>query len=648
MTKRFAALLAIGVFLCLTFASLLLADEAAAPLSITGHDPSANEVGVPLIPNIQATFDDDVNVATIGNNTFVVHGHLGGLAPGSFTYNSDRRKLTLDPTRSFHAGEVVRVSATSRISSTGGTALTPYGWQFTVGPVRTRRFAGFIDSSAALLGVQWGDVAWGDYDNDGDLDILLAGHDGISPISRVYRNDGPISGFTDISAAIRAGESVAWGDYDNDGDLDILLAGHTGTAYASEVYRNDGGGTFTGITAGLLGVTRSCVAWGDVDNDGDLDILLAGYAGGVVFASAVYRNDGALGFSDIGAGLTGLSDASAAWGDYDNDGDLDILLMGQDIGYWRSTIVYRNDGGGAFTDIGAGLLGMAYGSCSWADYDNDGDLDILLTGEEQGGWPATELYRNDGASGFTLVSPGLPDLADSCAAWGDYDSDGDLDVVLAGRDAVSLPATFVYRNDGGGAFTDIGAGLADVEDGAVAWGDVDGDGDLDILLTGEQFSGKLTAKVYRNNSVPTLGTVTPDSGSGPVNVTTYFDTSWKDTDDWGDLKQCYFHIGDSPTLAGNVTLLYNSVKRKLWLLDDSGTAWLGGCTPGHAVYFSNSQAALDCLNTTVHHSGETLTVRWAIEFKPGFEGAKRLGLKCKDRGKAKAKGKWKGTWTVTP
>ena len=88
---RFAASLVIALFLCLTFASQLLADGAAAPLSIIGHDPSANEVGVPLIPNINATFDDDVNVATIGNNSFVVHGNMGGLAPGSFTYNNDRR-----------------------------------------------------------------------------------------------------------------------------------------------------------------------------------------------------------------------------------------------------------------------------------------------------------------------------------------------------------------------------------------------------------------------------------------------------------------------------------------------------------------------------------------------------------------------------
>jgi uncharacterized repeat protein (TIGR01451 family) len=148
------------------------------------------------------------------------------------------------------------------------------------------------------------------------------------------------------------------------------------------------------------------------------------------------------------------------------------------------------------------------------------------------------------------------------------------------------------------------------------------------------------------NSAPALGAVDPSSGSGPTGVTTYFTTTWTDASGWEDLKHCYFHIGDSPSIVGNVTLLYNAAKNKLWLRTDDGSAWTGGYLPGTDNTLENSQAIVDCNLTTAEGSGDTLTVKWAIEFKPGYTGTKKLGLKCKDRSKAKAKGKWKGTWTI--
>jgi hypothetical protein len=148
------------------------------------------------------------------------------------------------------------------------------------------------------------------------------------------------------------------------------------------------------------------------------------------------------------------------------------------------------------------------------------------------------------------------------------------------------------------------------------------------------------------NQKPELGTVVPASGSGPVGVTAYFTTTWQDANGWADLKQCYFHIGASPSLLGNVTLMYNAVKDKLWMRTDDGTAWFGGYAPGSANTMENSQAVVHCRLTTVQGDGETLSVKWAIEFKAGYEGSKKTGLKCKDRDKARAKAKWKGTWTV--
>ena len=107
--------------------------------------------------------------------------------------------------------------------------MRPTQWGFTAGPVKPRCLGGFVDSGPAddaLTGVNNSSVAWGDYDDDGDLDILLTGYDGSNTlVAKVYRNDGGV--FVDIGAGLTGVNysSVAWGDYDNDGDLDILLTG---------------------------------------------------------------------------------------------------------------------------------------------------------------------------------------------------------------------------------------------------------------------------------------------------------------------------------------------------------------------------------------------------------------------------------------
>jgi uncharacterized repeat protein (TIGR01451 family) len=469
--------------------------RAASPFVITAHQPVTHEVGVALTANISATFDEDVNASTVTSRTFAVHGHLGGLASGTFAYDGGTRTVTLDPDRPFHAGEELRVTATDAISSSGGAALTPYGWQFTAGEVYSRCVAGFADTHAALAGVFLSSVAWGDYDNDGDLDILLTGYDGSAGVSKVYRNDA-VGGFTETIGADLTGVadgSVAWGDYDNDGDLDILLTGGGTSGPLSKVYRNDGGGTFEDIAADLAPVMESSVAWGDYDNDGDLDILLTGWDASTP-VSRVYRNDGGSTFTEIAAGLTPVYRGSVAWGDCDNDGDLDILLTGWDGS--PVSKVYRNDAGGTFTEIAHGLTPVHRGSVAWGDYDNDGDLDILLTGEDSGGNRLSKVYRNDGPSGFTDIGVGLTGVRYSSVAWGDYDNDGDLDILLTGESGSGYVSK-VYRNDGG-TFTDRGAGLTGVYVSSVAWGDYDNDGDLDILLTGATGSIAVS-KVYRND-----------------------------------------------------------------------------------------------------------------------------------------------------
>jgi hypothetical protein len=146
--------------------------------------------------------------------------------------------------------------------------------------------------------------------------------------------------------------------------------------------------------------------------------------------------------------------------------------------------------------------------------------------------------------------------------------------------------------------------------------------------------------------LPTLGAITPSSGSGPAGVTAYFTTTWTNRGGWQYVKQCYLHIGASPSLVNNVTLLYSAHVDKLWIRSDDGSQWTGGYAPGSANVLENSQAIVHCEKTTVQGAGNTLSVTWAIEFKPSYTGTKKLGLKAKDMAGARAKGAWKGTWTI--
>ena len=366
----------------------------------------------------------------------------------------------------------------------------------------------FTESPVSLAGVENSSVDWGDYNNDGHLDILLTGWNGSSAISKIYKNndDGSFTEQSSISLTGVYNSSVDWGDYNNDGYLDILLAGSV-DAYngISKVYKNNGNGTFTeqsGIS--LIGVSYSAVAWGDYDNDGDLDILLTGQSDDQWNSDVtkIYKNNGDGSFSDSWIYIIGFEESSVAWGDYDNDGDLDILVNGA-IGSSQGTRIYRNDGNDSFTQANTPFILTHSGSVAWGDYDDDGDLDVLLTGvhsEGGSGTAVSKIYKNNGDGSFSDSGITLKKAAESDAAWGDYDNDGDLDIIISGYNTLTGDdLTRIYKNDGNNSFLEqSGISITGTQKSSLAWGDYDNDGDLDVLITGKTNAGSIS-KVYDNN-----------------------------------------------------------------------------------------------------------------------------------------------------
>jgi len=313
--------------------------------------------------------------------------------------------------------------------------------------------SGTLTGRQDLVGVHStgsGALAWGDYDGDGDLDLALAGMSDSGRVARIYENDGAGNLTWDAAQALTgvSGTALAWGDCDGDGDLDLILTGHDGSERVSILYRNDPPGNLTadgGQT--LTGLTGGSADWADWDGDGDPDLLLTGHDG-VDYRTIFYLNDPVGTLTDDGAhGLPGGNLSDTAWGDYDADGDLDLAFTAC-TSYSGPNVarVYENDGAGGLTQV-AEPLSIYRSSCAWGDYDNDGDLDVAFCGYD-GGYPGmhTRVYENTG-SGFSERFS-LAGLRDGSLSWADVEGDGDPDLFLTGFDW-STSYGRVYENAGG-------------------------------------------------------------------------------------------------------------------------------------------------------------------------------------------------------
>jgi hypothetical protein len=371
-----------------------------------------------------------------------------------------------------------------------------------------------VTASASLGNISnYAGGTWGDYDNDNDVDLFLF-RDGAG--KQLYRNEGD-GRFVDVTQDVGlkdipdGASSAIFVDFDNDGDLDLFMGGE-GSSNGDVLYRNNGNGTFTNIskTTGMNTEVRQyfgAISF-DFDADGLLDIYIANWTSGN-FPNFLYHNEGNGRFEEIAAQV-GLDkpkfNDGVTLGNYDNDGDLDILMTTASTSSPQNIdVLYRNEGNGKFTDVTqqAGLRREAFDKDAFFwDYNNDGHLDLFIHS-----WPSyaagktSVLYRNNGDGTFADVtkSAGIVSLEidSSGAYYGDYDNDGWLDLCITYK----YSPTLLYHNNGDGTFTDVSkeAGISGKNTGTVSFADYDIDGDLDIF-TGTSETGNVM--LYRNNGTP--------------------------------------------------------------------------------------------------------------------------------------------------
>lgn len=359
--------------------------------------------------------------------------------------------------------------------------------------------------------------AWGDYDGDGFLDLLITGRNPTlsgADLSLIYRNRGDGS-FSNIYPSVLTSElpgernaSSVWADFDGDGDLDVLIAGE----HDSRMYRNLGGNVFEAVPGAIPTGGQARAVAGDFDRDGDLDVIVASpsyslYNNYDVWAR-LYRNHGGFAF-DAGEdiGIEGFFNQTLSAADVDGDGDLDFLVSGSLKLTGAETLIFYNDGTGHFGGEWSGLPAVVSGTTAWGDYDNDGDTDLVIAGAGLNGKVAY-LYRNDGGhviygnnpSEFTDSGVSLPQVSQPSVAWGDYDNDGYLDLAIAGVDTNSVRVAHILHNQGDGTFSESGITLPAVASGALLWGDVNNDGRLDLLVSGETGLDTRTTLLFSNQT----------------------------------------------------------------------------------------------------------------------------------------------------
>jgi len=373
-------------------------------------------------------------------------------------------------------------------------------------------------------------AAWADFRSSGLLDLFICNLGG-DQTNRYYRNNGDGT-FTRITQGGAVQDSAshivpAVGDYDNDGSPDLFISQGIAsvTAEPNVLYHNNGDGTFT--FAGNVGVTNvtgffNASSAVDYDSDGFVDFFVPGING----AGVLFHNNGNGTFSRPASVINNILDnQSVAWADYDNDGFMDVVIPGN-----GNNFLFHNNGNGTFTAIHSNSVAQNAWSdnpwgLAWGDYDNDGRLDLFVTGMTA----TNRLYHNNGNGSFTNVTSGPMLKAPSgggyrACAWGDYDDDGYLDLFMCGYNATNA----LFHNNGDGTFTKVSSGslVAEGKDGiycnACGWADYDNDGFLDLLVTRAPADNSTTTNwLYHNNGnsnawleVKLVGTVANRSAIG--------------------------------------------------------------------------------------------------------------------------------------
>ena len=386
--------------------------------------------------------------------------------------------------------------------------------------------ARLVASTQSLPGVYYSSAGWADYTEDGIPDLALTGvtFSG-SSITNLFENSGGLLS-QDLTQDIQAvfGGHLSWVDYTNDGHLDLTMTGFQISnffgGFKTSFYKWQNGlyvpdldseidldVNYDGIGDNWVNGGVNGHHWGDYDNDGDLDYVQGGFDNYYVRHLDVFYNDnGILRLDTNQTHLVPINPAIVQWTDLNRDGRLDLVTIGADEAQSLRMRVYLNNSNYILTPSitwESEIFGVTAGAIAFGDYNSDGYDDFALTGLKGDGELITYVVKNVLGSGFTVDGTPLQGVYYGKPSWGDYDSDGDLDLLVAGQSSTegalgSAPATMVYYQDENGFTLDPTLSIDSVGISFSQWGDYDADGDLDLFLSGFKANQDVVAQVYDN------------------------------------------------------------------------------------------------------------------------------------------------------
>lgn len=465
--------------------------------SIVSVTPTQNALNVPRDANMTVTFSEDMDPVSISNATFVVHSEYGGMVPGVVSYDGLNRTATFNPDNLAYIGEELQIIITKDVESTLGVSVEhSFSWKCIIGVTEIRDCLRIQLAAQITIGDLRTFVP-ADYDSDGRID-LFATRDalGTQVRAQLLRNIGGGFQLSSVYSGLSSGVNarITGLDFNNDGFQDFAMS------FEVVTFENQGNSTFLQDTVynPLSGSSVGGLISGDLNGDGFPDIVA-----GTVFSSSgrvsIFLSDGSgrfLPVQTIAIGGDVKSARALGIGDTNNDGDMDIIVGGFSASHYAIVI---NTGEGIFTQdsvlIPGGSAGAGTGPVVVADLNDDGHVDIAY-GEN--GDSSIYVWLNDGTGMFpTPVIVSVPATNPQGVDAGDFDGDGDLDLVYASQ----RQNWGIVMNEGSGNFLYSGISPGQGLDRVNTF-DIDNDGDLDVVV---RSTARPLLHVWMNSSLDTDG-----------------------------------------------------------------------------------------------------------------------------------------------
>lgn len=360
--------------------------------------------------------------------------------------------------------------------------------------------AGNLTFSQEIEGVLAGTAHLEDINGDSKLDMLFSGYVNSSYTAEIeaFINDGTGTMIKNVLEPID--EEFAYGDarfndFDGDGDQDLIIGGsNEHKEFKTHIYWNDGSGNFTKDGINNFAPTKYNVLLEDFNGDGEVDIITT-HADG----HHLYVGDGlGLFMEKVDANLDSNIEPFADVADIDGDTDMDLIIIGS-----TKSGIFRNNGSGVFTHESGPFINMFSSKVVFADVDGDSDQDVFIVGDPRTSGLSHQaiIYLNDGNGNFVEdIRNVFQGVSHPLASFTDVDGDGDLDLFYAGNYGLSQEGK-LYFNDGFGLFTkDTSSEIVSAFFGESEFADLDGDGDMDLLITGHNQKDRTNhGSIYWNN-----------------------------------------------------------------------------------------------------------------------------------------------------